>query len=278
MHPNFRGPFNNAEATASEKAVRDVLEALEYAKAHAPVDAERIYLAGFSGGAMMSLIMTGRYPEKFSAAVIWVPVYDLNDWYARLVPSPLRYTIQYGADIEASCGGNPLVDATARAECAKRSPSAYLADARGKGVRFYISGGLQDPFVPPRTPFGPSTIWLRRSTESLKRITVSLMKTKRSRKIFPRMCGTTRFSKRPDCQSFWRAPRMTPRSSCLTAAMTLRIMRAWNGWHGRRAQRKEIIVPSHDPRSYHPDRGASRLHSHLLYGFHPFLNAFVHCP
>jgi pimeloyl-ACP methyl ester carboxylesterase len=149
MHPNFRGPFNNAAATASEKAVRDVLDALEYAKAHAPVDAERIYLAGFSGGAMMSLVMTGRYPENFTAAVIWVPVYDLNDWYARLVPSPLRYTIQYGADIEASCGGNPLVDATARAECAKRSPSAYLVDARGKGVRFYVSGGLQDPFVPP---------------------------------------------------------------------------------------------------------------------------------
>jgi predicted esterase len=149
MHPNFRGPFNNAEATASEKAVRDVLEALEYARAHAPVDGERIYLAGFSGGAMMSLIMTGRYPDKFSAAVIWVPVYDLNDWYARLVPSPLRYTIQYGADIEASCGGNPLVEAAAKAECARRSPSAYLADARGKGVRFYISGGLQDPFVPP---------------------------------------------------------------------------------------------------------------------------------
>jgi predicted esterase len=146
--PDFRGAFNNEDATASEKAVRDVLDALDYAKTNAPVDEDRIYLAGFSGGAMMSLIMVGRYPEKFTAAVAWVPVYDLHDWYAGLMPSQLQYTIQYRADIEASCGGNPLNDDTAKKECDKRSPSAYLANARDKGVRIFISGGTRDSFVP----------------------------------------------------------------------------------------------------------------------------------
>jgi hypothetical protein len=96
----------------------------------------------------MSLIMVGRYPEKFSAVVAWVPVYDLNDWYAGLMRSRLQYTIQYRADMEASCGGNPLDDDTAKKECGKRSPSAYLTDARGKDVKVFISGGLRDPFVP----------------------------------------------------------------------------------------------------------------------------------
>jgi predicted esterase len=148
MHPNFRGEFNHADGTASERAVRDVLDALQYAKAHAPVDENRIYLAGFSGGAMMSLIMIGRYPEAFSAALVWVPVYDLNDWYRTLTRSGLYYSDQYMSDIEASCGGSPDRDSQAASECRRRSPSAYLADARGKGVKVFISGGVEDPFVP----------------------------------------------------------------------------------------------------------------------------------
>ncbi len=149
IHPNYRGKFDNADATASEKAVQDVLDALEYAKANAPVDEDRIYLAGFSGGAMMSLIMGGRYPEKFSAALIWVPVYDLNDWYTTVIQSKYQYTEHYRNDIEASCGGNPKTDSRAKEECQKRSPSAYLSNARGKDIQFFISGGIEDHFVPP---------------------------------------------------------------------------------------------------------------------------------
>lgn len=149
IHPNYRGEFDKPDATASEKAIQDVLDALEYAKANAPVDEDRIYLAGFSGGAMMSLIMAGRYPEKFSAALVWVPVYDLNDWYTTVIQSAYKYTEHYRKDIEASCGGNPHSDSEAKEECRRRSPSAYLSNARGKDIRFFISGGIEDHFVPP---------------------------------------------------------------------------------------------------------------------------------
>ncbi|SDB60756.1 Prolyl oligopeptidase family protein [Desulfonatronum thiosulfatophilum] len=149
MHPDFRGRFDNADATGSEKAVRDVLQALEYAKANAEVDESRIYLAGFSGGAMMSLIMVGRYPDKFTAALASVPVYDLNDWYDYLEEAQLFYADRYQRDIEASCGGNPTVSDQAREECRKRSPSTYLSQARGTEVQVYVGGGMGDPFVPP---------------------------------------------------------------------------------------------------------------------------------
>jgi predicted esterase len=149
IHPDFQGEFDNYEATASEKAVQDVLLALDYATTHASVDESRIYLAGFSGGAMMSLIMAGRYPEKFTAVLAWVPVYDLNDWYDYLIPTPFSYTDDYQKDIEASCGGDPRTDERSREECRTRSPSTYLRNARGKEIRVFISAGVEDPFVPP---------------------------------------------------------------------------------------------------------------------------------
>ncbi len=148
IHPDYRGAFNAPDATGSEKAIRDVLDALAYAKAHAPVDEKRIYLAGFSGGAMMSLIMIGRFPERFTAALVWVPVFDLIDWYRRLSVSGLHYRDEYIADIEASCGGNPLADAAAEAQCRARSPSRHLGGQGPKRVKVFISGGVKDPFVP----------------------------------------------------------------------------------------------------------------------------------
>jgi len=149
IHPNYRGEFDNEEATGSEKAVRDVLEALAYAESHAPVDTDRIYLAGFSGGAMMALIMAGRFPEKFTAVLSWVPVFDLNDWYGSVTQSLQAYADNYRKDIEASCGGKPDTDDKAKASCRDRSPATYLSNARGKPVKVFISGGIHDHFVPP---------------------------------------------------------------------------------------------------------------------------------
>jgi len=149
IHPDYRGHFDNPKATASEESVRDVRDALAYARRNAPVDEDRIYLAGFSGGAMMSLIMSGRYPDEFTAALAWVPIYDLNDWYGTVIQSEYKYTETYKQEIEASCGGRPDSDDKAAAECRKRSPSTYLDNARGKGVKVFISGGIHDHFVPP---------------------------------------------------------------------------------------------------------------------------------
>lgn len=144
IHPDYRGAFTNPTATASELAVQDILDALRYAKEHAAIDESRIYIAGFSGGGMATLIMAGRYPHLWTAAVAWVPVYDLAAWYL----TTRKSAHDYSKYIESSCGGPPLPGADAEKECLKRSPRSYLHNARGK-VPVYIATGISDPFVPP---------------------------------------------------------------------------------------------------------------------------------
>ncbi|MBN1604791.1 MAG: prolyl oligopeptidase family serine peptidase [Chitinispirillaceae bacterium] len=145
IHPDYRGTFNNPSATLSEIAVGDILDAVDYAKKNASIDESRVYVCGFSGGAMATLVMVGRYPEMWSAASAWVPVYDLSQWYQ----TTRKARHNYSRDISNSCGGSPLPGTEAHRECLKRSVSTYLRNARGQGVPVYIGSGIKDRFVPP---------------------------------------------------------------------------------------------------------------------------------
>ncbi len=147
IHPEHRGPYHRPQATASRLAQRDVLDALRWARRHARVDPARIYLVGFSGGAMTALVLVGRYPELWTAAVAWVPVFDLARWYGETRHK--RRFARYAADVSRSCGGAPLPRSRAEAECLRRSPLRHLAGARGRRVRVYLAAGLADPFVSP---------------------------------------------------------------------------------------------------------------------------------
>ena len=143
IHPDFRGVSNNAAATGSDLAVRDVVDAVDWAMANADIDPNNVYVIGFSGGGMMSLNVAGAHPDRFAGAVSWVPIYDLVEWY--------RFSAnqRYATQIAASCGGNPLVDDRARSECLSRSPRARLDGARQAGVPVYIGHGLSDRIVLP---------------------------------------------------------------------------------------------------------------------------------
>ena len=147
IHPEYRGRFNRPEATLSELAVQDVVDAYWWATEHAHIDEDRIYLTGFSGGAMAALTMVGRYPELWTAAAAWVPVYDLVDWYATIKE---HTDLHYARNIVASCGGKPVAGTEAEEECRRRSPSSYLENARHAGVEVLIATGVDDWFVPPR--------------------------------------------------------------------------------------------------------------------------------
>jgi predicted peptidase len=144
IHPDYRGAFTNENATASDLALQDVLDAMNYALSHAKVDSNRVYITGFSGGAMVTLIMVGKYPHLWAGAAAWVPVYDLAKWYQELRKSRYNYAVH----ISNSCGGPPLEGSDSFQECQKRSVSSYLKKAYGK-VPVYIAAGINDNFVMP---------------------------------------------------------------------------------------------------------------------------------
>jgi predicted esterase len=146
VHPDFRGPNRRPEATASDLAVQDVLDAVNLARQRAEIDERRIYLVGYSGGAMKALVMAGRYPALWAGVAAWGAVYDIPDWYRH---NRGKDEAHYTETIAASCGGPPSPGSRAEADCRARSPSAHLAQAAGK-VPILIAHGLGDRTVPPR--------------------------------------------------------------------------------------------------------------------------------
>ncbi len=134
--PDFRGPNSRPEACASDLASQDIVDAVEYAKSHARIDTDRIYLVGGSGGGHMSLVMAARAPDLWAGVSAWVPISDLTAWHAE---STARKN-NYAKMIEQSCGGKP--GPATEAEYRHRSPLFHLAVA--KGVPLDINTGIHD--------------------------------------------------------------------------------------------------------------------------------------
>src|SRR5688572_27143461 len=145
LHPNFRGPNARPQATASDLAVQDVVDAVEFARKRAAVDPARVYLAGYSGGAMKALVLAGRRPELWAGVAAWGAIYDIPDWFRHNRGINPRYR----REIAASCGGAPRPGSAAEAECRERSPMTYLERAAGR-VPVLIAHGVKDETVPIR--------------------------------------------------------------------------------------------------------------------------------
>jgi predicted esterase len=144
MHPDFRGANDGRpESTASDLVISDMEDALEYARENANVDESRIYLLGYSGGAMNALHLASRHPGTFAGVAAWVPVYDLVNWYEWND----RLGEKYAEEIAEACGGAPEEGSEAHDECMQRSPRAHMSDAAGE-IRVLIAHGLDDETVP----------------------------------------------------------------------------------------------------------------------------------
>lgn len=138
IHPDFRGPNRRPEACASEAAVQDVLDAVKWIRKQTKVDAQRIYLAGASGGGHMSLMMAGRAPKLWAGVSAWVPISDLAAWQ-RECQAAKRH---YAGEVVKVCGGEPGASAEVDAEYRSRSPLTWLPQA--KGVNLDINAGIHD--------------------------------------------------------------------------------------------------------------------------------------
>lgn len=139
IHPHFRGRNDNPDACASNLAVRDILDAVAFARQNACIDPKRIYLIGTSGGGHMTLLMAARVPQLWAAASAWVPIWDIAQWHADTTASGRK---NYVTMLEAVCGGPPGKSKTVDAQYKQRSPRTYLRKAAGLSMD--INAGIHD--------------------------------------------------------------------------------------------------------------------------------------
>jgi acetyl esterase/lipase len=138
IHPNFRGPNCNPDATGSDKVIKDILSAVDYAKANANIDTQRIYLVGGSGGGYAALLMAGRAPGIWTGVSAWVPITDLRQWYRECKKAERGYA----EAIVNSCGGVPGESCVVDLEYKNRSPITHLKNA--KKLPLDINAGITD--------------------------------------------------------------------------------------------------------------------------------------
>ncbi len=143
IFPKFRGPNWTKEACGSDFVVSDIEDAVTFAKKNAPVDNDRVYLVGGSGGGHCALLLAGRRPDLWTAVSAWCPPADLIRWYNESVKRKLKYH----EHIFKACGGDPNTDDSARAEARIRSSNTWLPNVQNKCI-IDINHGVLDWSVP----------------------------------------------------------------------------------------------------------------------------------
>lgn len=134
--PEFRGPNLDTnpdctKACASEYALCDVADAIDYAVQHENADKENIFLLGLSGGGHMALMLAGYCPEVFKAVAAYVPITDLSKWKDQ--------NAAYRRHVLACAGGS-------EAELCRRSPITYIDSIAKANIKVFH--GKYDPVVP----------------------------------------------------------------------------------------------------------------------------------
>lgn len=116
--PDFRGELINH--CGDEYAQQDILDTVNWAKENYPVDENRIYLIGFSGGGFMSMVMAHRYPDIWAAVSTWSGFPDL------LANYEYRGHTRYGDILRTCFDGDPNVSPEVAERFRQRSPITYF--------------------------------------------------------------------------------------------------------------------------------------------------------
>lgn len=135
--PNFRGPNNTPQGCGSDLATGDIKDAIDWVKARYPIDEDRVYAMGGSGGGHMTLLLAGRYPGIWAGCAAFCPPADLLEWH----PASKALGHQYWQHLEQACGGTPEAR---REEYVHRSPISSAKAIREKGVNVILVTGVHD--------------------------------------------------------------------------------------------------------------------------------------
>lgn len=77
LYPTHQGKFNPRVSLGSEKQIANLRSAIEAVQKKYSIDTHRIYAAGLSQGALETLLLVGRNPEKFAGAIAINGIPDL---------------------------------------------------------------------------------------------------------------------------------------------------------------------------------------------------------
>lgn len=139
IFPDYRGPNSrNLKAMGSKYAVQDIIDAVDYMVKNYPIDRNRIYIAGASGGGHMALLMAGKHPEIWAAVSAWCGISDLAKWYAQ---NPA-----YAMKIKSCIGAAPGSSSETDREYMERSPLYHIKSAAN--VPLQIFHGTKDKVIP----------------------------------------------------------------------------------------------------------------------------------
>jgi len=94
----FASPYGAGNGTPMQRRVRIVLDVLDDVGRRTPIDPDRTYLAGFSGGARVAVAITFALPEYFGGAIGVCGAEDLREesWLRRRVADRLSVALITG--------------------------------------------------------------------------------------------------------------------------------------------------------------------------------------
>ncbi|MGH9846654.1 MAG: alpha/beta hydrolase family protein, partial [Blastocatellia bacterium] len=130
LYPLHQGKLNPHVSFGSARQLGNLDSALAEVRRRYPVDDSRLYAAGLSQGAIESLLLLGRHPQRFAGALVINPIADYLAFHQG-GPEPkedfvaqfrLKQWTQLRKLFELDFGGTPD---TARAEYYLRSPVLY---------------------------------------------------------------------------------------------------------------------------------------------------------
>lgn len=139
IHPDFRGPNNKYEACCSNLALKDIEDAIAYAKANLNVDTSKIYLIGGSGGGYATLMMYMRSKYNIRKYSSWVAISDLYQWYEECIINDDKKAIN---EIRSCTNSKKMIN---KEEFNKRSPIKYTTPIwKQKNSQLLIYAGVND--------------------------------------------------------------------------------------------------------------------------------------
>lgn len=157
IRPNFQGANKTPDACLSDKVLKDIDNAIQFAIDNGRVDLNNIFVVGVSGGAYTTLGVYLSTSYNINAYFAWVPISDLTSWYQQ---SKARGLVYADDILHCTSDGETFNHQAAKA----RSPLYMPLDSQPNG-RLEIFAGINDGHS-GTVPISHALLFYNRLTEA----------------------------------------------------------------------------------------------------------------